>query len=187
MGYVTIFRNLFRCALSSSSVAVSKKSIISSSRCGVDIYELSFRNCWCLRRLQSFDGDDRVDCRDWVVVGAGVVSVGLSLSLSVGLSRCRCWCFQCWSLSVGVCRSLSLGAGAGVFSAGLSLLVPNDIVARVSVRVGVAGCVVVKRNCSSSVGVFLSVGIKVGFLTRVVGYLLVGDRWVCVVVGIGVS
>jgi len=30
-----------------------------------------------------------------------------------------------------------------------------------------------------------SVGIKVGFLTRVVGVLLVGDRWVCVVVAIG--
>ena len=50
----------------------------------------------------------------------------------------------------------------------------------------VSVCVVVNRNCFSSVGVFQSVGIKVGFLSRVVGVLLVGDRWVwCVVAGIG--
>ena len=35
------------------------------------------------------------------------------------------------------------------------------------------------------VSVHVSVGIKVGFLTRVVGVLVVGDEWVCVVVGIG--
>ena len=66
----------------------------------------------------------------------------------------------------------------------LSLMVSVCGVVKRNCSSMVSVCVVVKRNCSSSVGVFLSVGIKVGFLTRVVGVLLVGDRWVwCVVVG----